>query len=522
MIVRKEILAEYNSEENSPLPGGNGKPYWNINAMKFMYVPKLHFPSLPHYNHYRYTAIDTNKEKHVFESPTAEAYLTPIWHELPQGIIVLKVEALDLKNQIVAIMGVRTFYKSDGFYGIENFKKAKRSYKEASTKAFDYIFNQESILYWLDHETPDPNYDLYVYPSKMVDKIIRGSIDYSKLHPSKREMCMQIAKRAADYLIRISNENHSKYAGLPLTYYYQFREQYEGINNETAKERMDYLHLTDSVNATDGLLYLYEQTREKRYFDVALHMACFLKENIKPNGSFPMFLSLKENKPVFENEAVPYPMVHFLKHFYHITHNEEWLMLANQCIQYIEKILEVANFEGQFEDSTRSDNYSNLSIIMAVGCLEILLEKENKSKEYIQKLESLMRFIEDQFIIWDKPCPFHPSISNKNVHDPSEFYYPAGLEQYQWYIPIDSSTASAIKGYMALYKKNHNPILIEKAKVLANAITNMQNDTNGMIPTQWYRKSCIEDGGNLWINCLIETAEVLKKFDDFLSEIEKK
>jgi len=260
-----KYLEEYNNEALSPRPGGNGKPYWNINSLKFMYVPKLHFPSLPHYDNYKYTITDCSNKEHIFISKTAEAYLTPVWKDIPQGLVVVKVEALDLEDKVVAIMGVRTFYKSEGFKGKENYKKAKRSYHEAATMALDYIYNQDFIQYWINHDMPDPSYDLYVYPSKMIFRIVNGILDYGHLNKDKYDVCLKIATNAANYLIKVSNENNSIYKGIPLTYYYQFREQYPGINNELAEERFNLLHISDSINGAEALLTMYEETNDRKY-----------------------------------------------------------------------------------------------------------------------------------------------------------------------------------------------------------------------------------------------------------------
>ena len=54
-------------------------------------------------------------------------------------------------------------------------------------------------------------------------------------------------------------------------------------------------------------------------------------------------------------------------------------------------------------------------------------------------------------------------------------------------------------------------VLLAKACTLGDMITRMQNPETGMIPTHWMRSTCIEDGGNLWINCLIYTAESMFK-----------
>ena len=63
--------------------------------------------------------------------------------------------------------------------------------------------------------------------------------------------------------------------------------------------------------------------------------------------------------------------------------------------------------------------------------------------------------------------------------------------------------------FLRLYKATGNPVHLAKACTLADSITRIQNPRTGMIPTQWYRKSAIEDGGDFWMNCCIEVAVLM-------------
>ena len=43
----------------------------------------------------------------------------------------------------------------------------------------------------------------------------------------------------------------------------------------------------------------------------------------------------------------------------------------------------------------------------------------------------------------------------------------------------------------------------------------------GMIPTHWMLPSAIEDGGDMWLNCMIETARMLSGLADYLDTVKK-
>jgi hypothetical protein len=139
-----------------------------------------------------------------------------------------------------------------------------------------------------------------------------------------------------------------------------------------------------------------------------------------------------------------------------------------------------------------------------------IAENQKDDPRAIAEAEEVMRFIEDQFVVWHNFAP-----RNRKDYDPwfqkdkSLWHSPAGMEQYNWYVPIDSSTSHIMIAFLRLYKANGNPVLLAKACTLADSITQMQNPETGMIPTHWMRETAIQDGGDFWLNCCIETASLM-------------
>ena len=115
--------------------------------------------------------------------------------------------------------------------------------------------------------------------------------------------------------------------------------------------------------------------------------------------------------------------------------------------------------------------------------------------------EELMRYSEDQFVVWGDFAPWNP------CHDPKEQWYSlAAMEQYFWYVPIDGSTASVIKAFLKLYEATGNELYREKAYALGDSMTRMENTENGVIPTHWMTTNCSTVLENFWINCHISSA----------------
>ena len=66
-----------------------GAPFWNVESTMFMYVPAFHFTAIRDCRRYLYKAVDENGGVHTFEAEDCCALLTPIWAELPEGVVQL-------------------------------------------------------------------------------------------------------------------------------------------------------------------------------------------------------------------------------------------------------------------------------------------------------------------------------------------------------------------------------------------------------------------------------------------------
>ena len=521
-IYAKEGLMDYINEETAVHPGGiKGRAFWNIHSTQFMYNPCFQFPKAPGYKKYLFTVTDTNKKVHTFEADKPTAFLTPVWGDIPEGITELKVEALDLNGNKKCLVGARTFYKSSPFPGIEHYPEKARSYRECALMAYRYVFNQPFIQYWLNHSEPDIEYDFNVYPSKTISRIIEGMIEYSALEPDKKEDALRIATNAADFLISITHSDNSPVKGLPPTYYTKFRENIKGrpldsFNNESGVKRAGSLMMIYPATVGVAYLKLEEVTGDKKYFDAASKIGEYFIKNVLPNGSWYLFISEKTGKPIAKNSCTEEIVTKFLSAMYKRTNQKIWEELKEGYHKFIVKnCLETYNWEGQFEDSEISSNYSNLSHYPALSMMDYILENESDNLEMMLEAEDLLRFAEDQFVVWGNFAPWNEKLSPKHGENIDEFFSPAALEQYGWMFPIDASTARIMRAFLDMYKVKKKPVLLEKAKVLADMITRMQNEKTGLIPTHWMRKTCIEDGGNLWINCMLTTAKSMKYIADF-------
>ena len=510
-IYAEEALLQYNSEEFSPHPGGvGGRPFWNIHSSQFMYAPTLLFPGIPSAKEYRYTAKDATGRCHSFLAKTSTASLAPIWGELPEGFLQLTVEGLNRQGNPLSAISSRTIYKCAPFPGRAALPKRAKSYRDCALDAFRYVFQDSMVQHWLLYGTPDPEYPHNAYPSKMIAGIIRAMVYYAELDPANADSALRLACRAADYLLSITPDGDDPLAGMPPTYSFQ------GLNaaavNAVAPAAEGCLGTTMMiypVAAGIGFLTLFEATGENRYFDAALRIAAYYKKNVLPCGSWYLLYDCKTGKPLSENICIDFCFVDFFRKLYEMTGDEAWHTLERGHVQYIADIcLKNYHWEGQFEDVKVSGNYRNLTHFAANKMIGYVAKFLSEDKNMVAEAADLMRYVEDQFVVWGKFPQWNPDKASLPHHTP------AGLEQYFCYVPIDSSTATIFDAFVDSYLLHHDRLYLEKAMALADTITRIQDPESGIIPTFLIGENCAEGRRNFWINCMIHTAFCMLRLAD--------
>ena len=485
--------------------GVKSRPFWNVHATQFMYPPSFEFTSVPCCRRFLFTATDCRKEIHTFEADTPMAPLTPIWAELPEGYVELKVEALEEDGTPISMVGARTFYRSAPYAGPDAYPPKARSYRESALKAFRYGYNMPLVRYWLEYGVPDPGYHLNRYPSKMIPALIYAMISYASLEPEHAENAIQLAKNAADYLISISIGGDSPLKGLPPTYHTAFNDNKYDYGEGTL---MKMVMMCYPAGVGSAYLALEKVSGDVKYYEAARIIAEYYRDTVQENGTWNLMVDIETGASRSANDLMPDSVIPFMKAMYERTGEEIWLALMKKAHAYRYRCrMESYDWEGQFEDSPVSSHYSNMSHYPADSMIYYIVENRKDDPAAVAEAEELMRFIEDQFVVWDHFAPRNRKDAQiGRLEDKSVWHSPAGMEQYNWYVPIDSSTSHIMGSFLRLYKVTGNPVHLAKACTLADSITRMQNPETGVIPTHWVEADASQTGGWFWLNCCIETA----------------
>ena len=342
--------------------------------------------------------------------------------------------------------------------------------------------------------------------------LIKAMVYYAKLEPSRAENAIRLAVRATDYLLSITPDD-GPLAGLPPTY------SFDGLNAESvnkvapaAEGCLGTTMMIYPVSAGIGFLTLYDITGDEKYFNAALRIAEYYNNTVLPCGSWYLLHDCKTGKNLSDNICVDFKFIEFFRMLYEKTGEEKWHELEIGHFNYIvEARLKTYYWEGQFEDVKVSDNYTNLTHFTADAMINYITKYLSDDKQWVDIATELMRFVEDQFIIWGE-FPKREWLSEHHHHTPS------GLEQYQCYVPIDSSTATIMNAFIDMYHLKKDRIYLEKALTLSDAITRFQVSESGQIPTFWIGENCAYGKENFWINCQIHTAFSMLEFAELVEE----
>jgi hypothetical protein len=137
-----------------------------------------------------------------------------------------------------------------------------------------------------------------------------------------------------------------------------------------------------------------------------------------------------------------------------------------------------------------------------------IAENLSDDGEMVAEAVDLMRYVEDQFVVWGEYPAWDP---DKPLRP---HFTPAGLEQYFCYAPIDASGATIMNAFVHMYQLRGDRLYLEKAMALADTVTRVQDPESGLIPTFWIGENCEEGRRNYWINCQIHTAFCLMRLAD--------
>ena len=480
-----------------PVGVGGQTEYWNVNATWFMYPPAFAFPEKRGADGYRVRIVDANGRVRCFEQTNSVVSLEKHWMELPAGRTEVWCDAYSKWSHWTVDRHFRNFWKMAP-YAPGSYPKAPRSYAEAATKCCEYLLEMPWLKTYAETGKPDPTYKLNCYPTKMDAAMVELMVDYARVAPARKAKALALARTMADHLISISQPKDAPLANFPPTYLGKnyTSKQYNGMN------MLDY-----PAQAGAAYLKLSAATGEAKYLETAKGIAETYLKLQGEDGTWYLKMYEKDGRPVAENRLHPGSVIAMMDELFKVTGDVRYRRSADRALGFYERgPLRDWNWEGQFEDVEPSGKYENLTKHPACELAQTLLARGTKDAKCLARARELLRFAEDQFVVWQRPKGDDAGSVLALMWDGWDVE-PAVVEQYFYREAVDGSAAKLINTYLALYRASGNPLDLAKARTLGDSIVRIQRP-NGRIPTIWSLKF-VEDLQSDWVNCMAASVQAL-------------
>jgi len=275
------------------------------------------------------------------------------------------------------------------------------------------------------------------------------------------------------------------------------------------------------ADAALAYLDLYDRVHDAKYLDAARHIADTYRKTQRADGVWPLVVNVATGDAIGPNlmaPTLPIMLMDRLSDQYGLKEYAKVADTANRWIMHTR--VPRFNWDAQFEDAKPQKPYVNLSREQACDVAIRLLQRQASDAKSVVLAEELLRFSEDQFVVWEQPLPEWKEISFgtcEPTRDASTWFTPVVLEQYVCYGPVARSVGIMISAWQAAYKVTHKPLYLAKARALATTLTIAQQYWGGGTYPTWLRRT----EGEKWLNNTVHTARLMLDFANDVANIEK-
>lgn len=507
VAIDPKLRAQALQETTIPVrPGVPGQqPFWNGRAVQFQFAPAFDFKEAAGAKSYRFTIVPMKGDALTFTADKPWSPLTPVWDKVITGQAKLTVQGLDDKGVAVGDPMTRSFHRAAAI--AREYPAPAMSWRDSARTALDTLVHSPDMQCWFTTGTPDEKFPLYRYPSKVIGSAGAALAVYATqvLPPADAAEALKAARRAADYLLSIRFPEKDVWAFHPPLYHpTMFRDQLKG--------HMGANHYMTFGGAESGMYYLevYAATNDAKYLDAAVRIAETYAKLQSPEGSWLMFVSPQDGKPVTDNILIPTLVIEFLDKLGATTGEHRFDAMREKAIAWVmQNPVRTWNWQGQFEDVKPQPPYENLTKHDGGQfAIHLLQAAPNDPAKRALALD-LIRFAEDQFVMWAQPPTANPKDQNPDGEAGAKsraWLLPCVLEQYRCYAPVNASSAKLIFMYLAAYRATGDRLHLEKAKALAGTLTRTQSHKKA--PGR-YQTWVMNNPGPMWINCELHAVQAM-------------
>jgi maltose/maltodextrin transport system substrate-binding protein len=264
------------------------------------------------------------------------------------------------------------------------------------------------------------------------------------------------------------------------------------------------------AEAAVAYLDFFDVTKERRCFEAARKIADTYRKLQLANGTWYQMMDNDTGKPLFDNFLVPSTVILFLDRLNRQYGLTEYEGVKHRAMEWImAHTMKTFNWQSQFEDGQPNQPYQSLAHAQACEWATYLLTHPDDYPNSLSMALELIRFVEDQFVIWEKQ-PLDITLKDQLEPLSSKYWVtPCVAEQHQYWMPVNFSASLMVQCYLKAYEVTGNKLYRAKAEDVANALLVVQEMHNGEYPTYLLRPTStgeFEAVQNVWINCGVYTA----------------
>ena len=509
VAIDPKLRAQALQETAIPVrPGVPGQqPFWNAWAVQFQYAPAFDFKEVTGAKSYRFTVMPAKGKPLSFTAATPWSPLSPVWEKLITGKAKLTVQGLDDKGVAVGQPMTRVFHRAAVI--AKEYPPAAMSWRDSARTALEALVHSPDLKCWFTTGVPDEKFPLYRYPSKIIGGAAAALATYATQTPPPADAAeaLKASRRAADYLLSISFTEKDVWAFHPPLYHpTMFRDKLGG--HMGASRYMTF------GGAESGMYYLeiFAATKDAKYLNAAVRIAETYAKLQSPDGSWLMFVSPKDGEPIADNILIPTLVIEFLDKLGAATGDPRFDAMREKAIAWImQNPVRTWNWQGQFEDVKPLPPHENLTKHDGgTFAIHLLQTAPNDPAKRALAID-LIRFAEDQFVMWAQPPTANPKEQNPDGEagvKSKTWLLPCVLEQYRCYEPVNASSAKLIRMYLAAYRATGDRLHLEKARALAGTLTRTQS--NKKAPGR-YQTWVMQNPGPMWFNCELKAIRAMQE-----------